>query len=39
MLNKSDHVHYYQGGHPFEYISVAPDGNIETRVRTGSKLL
>ena len=35
MLHKSDHVHYYQGGHPFEYISVASDGTIKTLVSTG----
>jgi len=23
-LNKSDHVHYYQGGKPFEYIMYHP---------------
>ena len=28
-LNKSPHVHYYQGGNPFTYILVYPDGSIE----------
>ena len=31
-LNKSDHVHYYEGGDAFSYILVAPDGTIEQHV-------
>lgn len=43
-INKSDHVHYYQGGKPFEYLIYHPDKKVLDRqilgpdLRAGHKL-
>ena len=38
-INLSDHVHYYHGGHPFEFILVDPQTKKMKRVMLGGNVL